>query len=547
MQIKFPNAPSQAVAPVAPVSSMPTGTILSHVTKNTLEGYLLCDGSLVEVSSFSNLHTVIGNRYDKNTVISLPTYVHSAIGNGQPWKYQQNFNNSIGLKNFREIPIYRSTTLPFRADETSATFQIGNKLYILSNIVQERINDPATGGSENVYRRNTLFSFTVDANDNLTNFMRELTVVPFNCQGGIPIVTKNKVYIYNVTNLDMVDGVGSPLPNNVFVFQADITIDGNIADFIATPQHQLGLPNFLDHHSVIMTKSRLYFIRQQRHASFNDGTLVATIDVNGTIGLFTPLPDFLPFVNNVNIPTNTQDWVTTPFTNIAYAFNNDIYIFVLSDRRVGDQSTLDILYFSIFKSTIDANGIASNAVDTGRIFPFMPEHNGLNHIVTASAIYLFYTNFAMTSSALAGGDPNPDTPHRVYKITLGTEKEPEFLEEVKISTLYLDLKPLAITRNKLYLIKYNTEAIIRDLSYGTWETLNENFETRVYTLDFISGNGVNNYNLFHNGSINKFDGTSPTGNILLHLNNPNHTTTFRLPNREDLEYTETKLNYYIKT
>ena len=45
--------------------------------------------------------------------------------------------------------------------------------------------------------------------------------------------------------------------------------------------------------------------------------------------------------------------------------------------------------------------------------------------------------------------------------------------------------------------------------------------------------------------LNNLVGT--TGNILLHLNNPNHTTTFRLPDREDLEYTETKLNYYIKT
>lgn len=60
----------------------PTGTLL-RVNENTnIPGYLTCNGAKVSKTAYADLYAAIGDKFD-------PT---QALGDGQPWKYQSDFN-----------------------------------------------------------------------------------------------------------------------------------------------------------------------------------------------------------------------------------------------------------------------------------------------------------------------------------------------------------------------------------------------------------------------------------------------------------------------
>lgn len=82
--------------------SLPTGLILYLAVENIPDGYLLCDGSTVSRSTYSNLYAVLGTKYgagDGTTTFSIPdligrfpeggstagTYKNAGLPNHQHW------------------------------------------------------------------------------------------------------------------------------------------------------------------------------------------------------------------------------------------------------------------------------------------------------------------------------------------------------------------------------------------------------------------------------------------------------------------------------
>jgi hypothetical protein len=72
-----------AISSITAYDQYPTGTLL-RVNENTnIPGYLTCNGAKVSKTTYANLYSVIGDKFD-------PT---QALGDGQPWVFQSDFNS----------------------------------------------------------------------------------------------------------------------------------------------------------------------------------------------------------------------------------------------------------------------------------------------------------------------------------------------------------------------------------------------------------------------------------------------------------------------
>ena len=231
-------------------STASPGTVFRFSSDKTPEGFLRCSGGELDKLNYSNLYSVIGDKY---SVLEDPTTVC-----GQPWKNQQSFNNNTQVlgtwSNAGTIPTARLG---------GSTLVTKNRVYLF-------------GGQST----NLVFSSSIDASGNIGTWKAEQNL-PVTSISSRPLVIMSKLYLI------MGNGTSA-------LYSSIISDSGNLGDW----NLETSLPEAVNESSILLTKSRLYVLggRGSSKVFYSDiladgslGPWVTDISLPGTLGMSSVL------------------------------------------------------------------------------------------------------------------------------------------------------------------------------------------------------------------------------------------------------------------
>ena len=290
-------------------STASPGTVFRFSSDKTPEGFLRCSGGELDKLNYSNLYSVIGDKF---------TTVDYSYGNGRPWKNQYSFNkkpSSLGAW-------VSTTTLPGMLVH-SQSLVTKNKVYMIGGF----------NGSSNT---GTVYMAPVKE-DGTLGAWGTVSSLPFVLNSAQAVVTKNRVYLIGGWDINSVpskevytyyineDGTlgpwtrNNPLPHDVLYGQALVTNkgiyliggvkrdgilfapvkeDGTLGDWIIDGQ----LPIALSNSQVIVIKNKVYLLGGVTGSSVINSVYTTIINEDGTLGnwdLYDPLPTAIRYSQSV--------------------------------------------------------------------------------------------------------------------------------------------------------------------------------------------------------------------------------------------------------
>jgi N-acetylneuraminic acid mutarotase len=234
-----------------------TGTIVEvpyNYTYNN-SAYLLCNGTAVPTSTYSDLYKVIGD-----TFTPLSPIKESA---GVPWQSQCGFNSSTQ----NDITGWTSANNLASSVAESVTLVTKNYIYLLGG-------DNSNGSSNAIQRA------SFDANGDLSSTWSNVGTIPISAASAGYVATKDRIYLIGGW-----DGSNSLST----VYSAPINADGTLGDF----RTETPLPVGRYSASCFVIKNKLYVVGGKINTTTATTTIYqATINSDGTLSSWITLPDF---------------------------------------------------------------------------------------------------------------------------------------------------------------------------------------------------------------------------------------------------------------
>jgi hypothetical protein len=237
-----------------------TGTIVEvpyNYTYNN-SAYLLCNGTAVPKSTYSDLYGVIGD-----------TFAPPGPGAGIPWQSQWGFNPSTQSDITGWTNVSNLTTNVIDA----ASLVTKNYIYIL--------------GGNNNGSLNNIQRASFDANGNLTSTWSNVGTLPVAMGGMCYVAAKGRFYLIG-------GGGSSGILSSVY--SAPINSDGTLGTF----RSETGLPNPIANATCFVIKNKLYV------AGNGDTVYRIIINNDGTLSNWVTLSNF-PVVFNFGTPLIIKD------------------------------------------------------------------------------------------------------------------------------------------------------------------------------------------------------------------------------------------------
>ena len=219
--------------------SMPTGAIIRS-GPITPEGFYACTGALANKVIDAKLYNVIG---DSNAYLSY------RYNNGCPWYNQYDSNDTIYV-----APSWTTSSIVLPEVLTkSAVFITNGYAYLV-------------GGKVSSTHKNTVYRASINQDGTLNSF-ELVDTLPVALSGGLPVVIKNYIYIFN----SLVNGTASK-----DIYRATIYEDGTITSFSLYGQihavYQGG--------SAVVTTNRIYLLGMDS----TQYSATAVINSDGSLG-----------------------------------------------------------------------------------------------------------------------------------------------------------------------------------------------------------------------------------------------------------------------
>lgn len=281
------------------------GGIIYKATAGPHEGYLMCNGALVNKASYAALFAVMGERYAQ--------FLHN--GSGKPWVFQHNINfeETITINSW-----FKSGVLP-EACTGGKVFVSHNRIHLL-------------GGRTASVVRNTVRTAIINSDSSLGIWTAGTAMPRLRFEGEV-VVTNNRVYYIGGCE------VVARTPTNT-VYHSVINSDGTLAVWAAAA----ALPVNLSDCSVITTRNKMFVIGGRTTTTPVASIYVSTInETTGITGTWTIAG---------NLPYGIMGHTATVIGQYVYLFGGTI--------ATGPSSV-------ILRAPIDANGDIGSWVEIGNL------------------------------------------------------------------------------------------------------------------------------------------------------------------------------------
>lgn len=235
-----------------------TGTLIEHVGSLPPEGYLRCNGGIVNKNTYPELYSVIGDRFQNNGL----------EGFGQPWLQQYLINRTPGttLGPWVESP---ENELPIAINNSKA-FVTNGMMYVIPGV-------PTSGtNSRNIYKA------PIKKDGTLGPWILDNLSVNGGAYFDIA-VTKNMIYSF---------GGGSGSGGGRNLEYSEIKPDGTTSAWTAETVNTL--PTEVSSMSTFTLKDKLYLIGGRNGTELSTKAYFSTFDSEGKLGAWTLLSN-LPF------------------------------------------------------------------------------------------------------------------------------------------------------------------------------------------------------------------------------------------------------------
>ena len=211
------------------------------------QGTLLCDGSLVLKSTYSNLYNVIGDNFN---------YIANTYTNAKPWKNQYSFN------------VVQSADITGWTTDISLPGTLGISQAIVTN---SRVY--LLGGRNGTAVVSTVYTAPINSDGTLGTWTTG-TSLPGVLGYSQAIVTNSRVYLL---------GGYSGTAAVSTVYTAPINSDGTLGTWTTGTS----LPGILDASQAIVTNSRVYLLGGHNGTATVSTVYTAPINSDGTLGTWT--------------------------------------------------------------------------------------------------------------------------------------------------------------------------------------------------------------------------------------------------------------------
>ena len=240
------------------LDSIKPGTVIQRFNATVPAGYLYCDGSFVNKTTYASLFTELGSTFDNVSQCTIIDYTkYTALGEGRPWINQYEFSAYSGTNLNNTV---QSGTIPASLTVTQAVVT-KNKVYLL--------------GGYNGSAVSTVYSAPINADGTLGAWSAG-TALPGTLSHSYAVVTENRVYLLGGSS----DGANSVST----VYTATIDSSGNIGTWSAAT----ALPGALSRTQAIVTRNRIYLLGGSSNGTNAVSTVyTAPIDSSGVIGAWT--------------------------------------------------------------------------------------------------------------------------------------------------------------------------------------------------------------------------------------------------------------------
>ena len=248
-----------------------------------------------------------------------------------------------------------------------------------------------------------------------------------------------------------------------------ITSDGNLGTWTGSGGGDLA--DFCSDAEAIVTKNRVYLFGGMpvKNYTFSKRVHTAPIDPAGNVGAWT---------QSLTLPQDVGFGVSVT------VIKNNVYLFCKAELSAGKPAT-------IYKAPLNSDGTIGAWVTTGITIPFSPQRGSL--VATKTRIYYL------------GGTNNDDVAldtntSQVYSISVNTDGSLGSWTQGPNLPYRHVLGDAVIIKDKLHLLGGYEDTVITAGSIVTSIPGKEN---------------IADYTHFFDGTINKFDGTSISGNVIL--------------------------------
>jgi len=282
-------------------------------------------------------------------------------------------------------------------------------------------------------------------------------------------VARATVFVVRQT-LFVCGGVTDSAGNITKVVQrARITSDANLGIWAYSGGGDLA--DFCSDAEAIVTKNRVYIFGGMAATAhtYSNRVHTAPIDSAGNVGSWT---------QSTTLPQNVG------FGVAVTVVKNNVYLFCKADNSAGKVAT-------IFKAPLNSDGTIGSWVTTGITIPFSPQRGSL--IATKTRLY-YLGGSSDDNIAL---DTNTAS---VYSITVNTDGSLGSWTQGPNLPYKSAISDAVLIKDKLHLL-------------GGFE--NGVISNGVITTSVPGKENISDYTHFYDGTINKFDGTSISGDIVI--------------------------------
>lgn len=228
------------------------GTVMLKIVNSSVDGYLQCNGALVNKATYIDLFNVLEDAYDTRVV----------SGAGKPWQQQYNINASNNISfSYPSAGTTLATATGF--GEVAVT---KNRVYVL--------------GGFNASNTNVIQTASIGEDGEIGAWSNAALTLPSGMKHFQVVVTRNYLYLLS--------GTGSGNSTN-FIYRAQIDASGNLGSW----QTDGNLPAGLSGHQVFVTSSRLYVIGGSVDGGVTTVKTVHHCEVknDGSLGTWTVGPE----------------------------------------------------------------------------------------------------------------------------------------------------------------------------------------------------------------------------------------------------------------
>ena len=248
-----------------------TGDIRFTMTPNTPDGYLRCNGGVVDKLSFPELYSVIGDSF----------FPSVRMGCGKPHVHQYDFNMTLSREMY---------------NWTQGTSLAASNAYIDCMVTKNRVF--LFGRFNGSTYTTTCYTATIQASGFLGNWTTSSSL-PLTASASQTVIFNGCIYVLG--------GYGGGTTYRNRVYKSVLTSDGSLGSW----ETYQSLPFTVYRSQAIVTKNRLYIIGGIINGVSSNLVYYTNIDENGNFGIWVQGP---------SLPVDVSDHSVTIIKNKVYVF-----------------------------------------------------------------------------------------------------------------------------------------------------------------------------------------------------------------------------------